>query len=979
MKRKFFVWLALVCMIIGSTFTPVLADEIQPRATTLNIADGDVTNDNCGGNCTVTGNTVAGGGLFDHHNANKIDINGGTHVITLQNVTIDERDNWAGSADSAIDISGNATVTLILNGTNRVYGYDNHPGIWVEEGSTLIIQGDGSLEAHAGSAGRSTGAAGIGGGYNNGSFGNIVINSGTVSSYGSGGGAGIGGGYDVGSGECSGNITINGGYVKAYGDFVGDSVTSSAGAGIGAGENADYVGTITINGGVVYAESRKDDMPSIGGGGSIIGETSHGTFSTGTNGNAVIVAPNGIGANQNAAEWDGIFVSYDSDENSVAVRSNGTVVINDNNANVQVWGDPVLDYDLEISKGTTLRIVKNDRNNASATLTVNKGNTLTNNGSIVLGNSNDPSYLILLGGLDQTRGNGSMTVRNLAKVKMPLVDSLVTFNNTNNYTYNGKAHTPAVTVGFSNLWGYSYNYILNSDYTRVDANNDNAGQATITLNATQNGNLLSGSVTKNYTIAKADFNLGIDQEWSVKEGETNLRLPSERISISSSIQDDMVDLKNGTLTWYLDEDLTQEVQSDSLKDHKVGETLVLYGKYEHNDTNFINPKVHELNVEIVKFAVHDAAIFEGNNNVTEDDLVKEYSLDKIDLTAKIDLKDDGNYVDPLTTPVRWVSSDENVAKVDQNGQVTLVGVGKATITAYIPEHNTGDDLTSYARVSAQVDIEVTPRKISVDDSTLTVEERAYDGTKDVVAKAQLNAGSVINNDDVKLEVTGTLDDADAGVDKTVNVQYSLSGTQAQNYVLQPDNATAKVTISKADPSDHGLTANDGKMTIFNNRARNYYFALNNLLPDSKTYDFGDASYSVESVDNNPYFTKDDVTVVGNGNFLRVTVKAVDTDVEDVIGNITIKIDSNNYEYMTAKIEVSAENPEITVEPEEPTDPSDPADPSEPGDKPTQDPGIVVPDTGSSDSNMLIYVSLGVVALCVLIIVIASKKKQNLGK
>ena len=109
------------------------------------------------------------------------------------------------------------------------------------------------------------------------------------------------------------------------------------------------------------------------------------------------------------------------------------------------------------------------------------------------------------------------------------------------------------------------------------------------------------------------------------------------------------------------------------------------------------------------------------------------------------------------------------------------------------------------------------------------------------------------------------------------------------------------------------------------------------------------------------------------------IKAVDTDVEGVIGNITIGLDSTNYEHMTAKIEVSAENPEITVEPEEPTDPSDPTDPSEPGDKPAQDPEIVVPDTGSSDSNILIYVSLGVAALCALIIVIASKKKQNLGK
>lgn len=135
------------------------------------------------------------------------------------------------------------------------------------------------------------GAAGIGGGYGASSnFGNITINGGTIIARGSGGGAGIGGGYEVGSGTVTGNVTINGGYVTA----IGGSSGSTGGAGIGSGENANYSGTVTINGGVVYAEGGADST-SIGSGNRAIGTSDNGAFTTGTGGNAVIVAPDGIG------------------------------------------------------------------------------------------------------------------------------------------------------------------------------------------------------------------------------------------------------------------------------------------------------------------------------------------------------------------------------------------------------------------------------------------------------------------------------------------------------------------------------------------------------------------------------------------------------------------------------------------------------------------------------------------------------------
>ena len=84
-------------------------------------------------------------------------IDGGTHTITLSNLTIDS----PGVEKSAIDITGNADVTFILEGNNTLRGYRNHPAIWVESGSSVTFEGNGLLEASAGGASIGLGAAGI--------------------------------------------------------------------------------------------------------------------------------------------------------------------------------------------------------------------------------------------------------------------------------------------------------------------------------------------------------------------------------------------------------------------------------------------------------------------------------------------------------------------------------------------------------------------------------------------------------------------------------------------------------------------------------------------------------------------------------------------------------------------------------------------------------------------------------------------------
>ena len=134
-------------------------------------------------------------------------------------------------------------------------------GIEVRAGNKLIIEGTGSLKATG-----TEGDSGIGVSYDdnsNATLGDIVINGGNIeaiagvflyneSNY---GGAGIGG-YGVPSRKCiGGSITINGGKVYAEGGAdEKDYSNAKGGAGIGGG-NGQYCSQITITGGEIKTKN----------------------------------------------------------------------------------------------------------------------------------------------------------------------------------------------------------------------------------------------------------------------------------------------------------------------------------------------------------------------------------------------------------------------------------------------------------------------------------------------------------------------------------------------------------------------------------------------------------------------------------------------------------------------------------------------------------------------------------------------------
>lgn len=274
LKKKRFLSLLMVMVMILTTImsagVPVYAASI-PDSYNFDISEGNITISKGTGDNTLKvtyGNSQTITDEFQ--NTQQITITGTTtnnKVVVESDVTakiVLSDVNIANTTNSAISLDNNANLTLTLMGSNTLKSGENKAGISVPEGTTITIDGTGSLDvtggkyaAGIGGGSNTTGgainikggtivaksglfAAGIGGG-NSGEGGTITIEDGVVISSSSDYGAGIGGGNQ----KSGGTIHIKGGTITAT---CGDS-----GAGIGGGYRGTG-GTITIEGGTVIAK-----------------------------------------------------------------------------------------------------------------------------------------------------------------------------------------------------------------------------------------------------------------------------------------------------------------------------------------------------------------------------------------------------------------------------------------------------------------------------------------------------------------------------------------------------------------------------------------------------------------------------------------------------------------------------------------------------------------------------------------------------
>ena len=125
--------------------------------------------------------------------SDRIVVNGNAK-ITLNGVNITPVDAGTDDGYSGIDLASGATLNITLSddSTNEINGGTSTtglpgPGIHLPAGSTLTINGSGSLEVH-GASGNTKGSVGIGGmgssGYAGGACGNVLILGGTIKVHG---------------------------------------------------------------------------------------------------------------------------------------------------------------------------------------------------------------------------------------------------------------------------------------------------------------------------------------------------------------------------------------------------------------------------------------------------------------------------------------------------------------------------------------------------------------------------------------------------------------------------------------------------------------------------------------------------------------------------------------------------------------------------------------------------------------------------
>lgn len=188
----------------------------------------------------------------------------GDVTLTLDGATILRTTTEAARFAPAVEVEAGGRVTLILSGENSLAGSPGHAGLYVAEGASLTICGDGSLTA-------------VGGAY-------YLDQSDRANPVSCAAGAGIGGNgltADRTGAKLErpnfGTIRIEGGTVRAVGG-ANTQINYGAGAGIGAGGGSSmwsldpvFTGRVELAGGTVTAVGGDGDSFSLTGGGAGIG------------------------------------------------------------------------------------------------------------------------------------------------------------------------------------------------------------------------------------------------------------------------------------------------------------------------------------------------------------------------------------------------------------------------------------------------------------------------------------------------------------------------------------------------------------------------------------------------------------------------------------------------------------------------------------------------------------------------------------
>ena len=426
-------------------------------------------------------------------------------------------------------------------------------------------------------------------------------------------------------------------------------------AGIGGSFRNANSGTVTIHGGTVNATSNSGAGIGGGRGDHIYG--GFGSFSTGTNGNAFIIASRIQDNSEEKKEsWSGVLFEGDAGA---------------------VYGSPTLQTDATIPADKTLTI-ENGKTltiGEGVTLTVKEGATLTVEGTLTNNGTVENNGRIV---------NKGGTINGVTNYLNPvdLDENMVSLEATP-FTYTGDAIEPEVTVSNGNV-----TYIKGTDYTVSYSDNNIVGTAKVTVTPIDSDQsaLLGAAVEKTFTIEKAPATLSFAKETvSATIGETvenTLTVNPAGVAVSYSSSDEKV--------------ATVDASTGAITLVGAGETTITATVADPNYQG--EAASYTLTVTLAPLGEGEITA-EGETNISI-----EMDGTSFELTAKViadDLGTNGTWT--------WASGNTNVATVSVKGDaasgyslrattdpktstaiVTPVAAGTATITAtYTDSEYTG--------------------------------------------------------------------------------------------------------------------------------------------------------------------------------------------------------------------------------------------------------------------------------------------------
>ena len=415
---------------------------------------------------------------------------------------------------------------------------------------------------------------------------------------------------------------------------------------------------------------------------------------------------------------------------------------------------------------------------------------------------------------------------------------------TGTYTYTGSAITPTVTVKVDTI------ELATSDYALEYSNNTDAGEATVTVKATANGNYSFTDTEKKFTIAQADYSGTKTANASAKYGAAgeldlnNVLNPTAGWTFGAASVTSGNDVFAADSVKVADGKLSFQFVNDS---SKVNSTATV--KIPVTSTNY---KDFDLEVTLTVLAKTAQTLSATPIAMTYGDAAK-----KIEVS---------NAVGSLSYEV---TDGAEVISVDTNGNVTAIKSGTATITI------TAAETSTHASGSTRVTVTIAKRPLTVkaDDKT------AYIGDKQ--PELTYTVSGLVGNDTLTPVPTLKLVH-DANVDPmkqagTYVIGFETEPAASANYELSAQTGT--LTVS-ARPSYVGPTGNavsvdrteNGKISVSPSYAAKGATVTITVKPDKDQ-----ELKSLEVIDQNGNSLP--LTDLGNGKFSfvmpggKVTIKS----------------------------------------------------------------------------------------------------------